>query len=393
MEKSCSLLRVIPFALLVVAVAFTRAPASATIHHDTHGLSLHASARDTVDGPTMSGARPPGGGHIHLPADAAAHAWASREWWYVVGQLTDAAGHTYGFETTVSKVGDLRKVIPGDPYNVAFHTDISITDDATHRFYQEMSFIGPQGASLSAKELNVHAGHARLTSLGGLRYRVQGSVPGAASDITVVSTRPALLVGGGLVPWGDGYSYYYSLTNMRATGTLTIGGRRIAVQGEAWLDHQWGNWTALGVQTPDVQHWEWMGMRLSDGLSINMVSQQTAHGVRGGASALLPDNRQRPVIRGVTMTALSRWRSPTTHALYPMDWRVRIPSLHLAVTVHATVKDQELVDNFEVYGYRLSYWEGLCIVAGTHDGHRVTGTTYTELIGYSTPAGASTVPK
>lgn len=326
---------------------------------------------------------------IMLPADAAAHTRENREWWYVVGHLSDSAGHTYGFETTIAKVGGIQQIIPGSPYDTDYHTDVSVTDDHAGRFYQQMSFMGPNDAGLSTRTLDAHAGRARITTIGDprkLTYRVQGSAPGAASDLTVTSTRPALLVGGGLIPWGDGYTYYYTLTSMRTRGTLTIGGRRIAVHGVSWLDHQWGNWASVDVRPAGVKDWEWMGMHLSDGTGINMAVQNTMRGVFGGASALLPNNKQVPVIRDVTMTPLGQWRSPKTRIVYPSGWHVRVPSLQLDVIVRPTVKDQELVDSWAVYGYRTAYYEGNCTVSGTHAGRHVSGATYTELIGYGVPS-------
>ena len=193
-------------------------------------------------------------------------------------------------------------------------------------------------------------------------------------------------MGGGFFPWSDGYTYYYSLTDLQTSGTLTIGRRQIPVHGIAWMDHQWGNWTGLGAAPPGVRHWEWMGMQLADGTDINLANVTTSAGMEGAASALLPDNRQVNLRGSVTITNLGYWRSQATGTLYPSGWRVRIPRLRLDVTVTPTVRDQELVAEYPAFGYRLHYYEGRCTVSGLHAGHHVSGTTYTELIGYSAPA-------
>lgn len=329
--------------------------------------------------------RLPHGRPIRLPADMAMHPDATREWWYVVGHLTDARGHTYGFETTVARVGDLKRAVPAAPYDEDFHTDVSITDNAARRFYQQMSFVGPRGVALSTRELRVRVGSAALTALGNDRYEVAGAVPGAASDVIVTPRRPALLVGGGLIPWGDGYSYYYSLTDLSASGTLTIGHRRVRVHGIAWMDHQWGRWSAISVQAPTIRDWQWMGMQLNDGTGINLAVQDTDRGPLGGAAVLLPSNRQMS-FQGVQITRLGTWRSAATGTLYPSGWRVRIPRLRLDVVVRPTLRDQELVAGFPVFGYRLNYWEGDCTVTGTRAGQPVAGATYTELIGFGSPS-------
>src|SRR5579884_2263989 len=72
----------------------------------------------------------PHGHSIRFPADTAAHPSDKQEWWYTVGHLTDAQGHTYGFETTIAKIGGLTALFPGTTEDTALHTDVSVTDDA-----------------------------------------------------------------------------------------------------------------------------------------------------------------------------------------------------------------------------------------------------------------------
>ena len=333
--------------------------------------------------------RPPHGHPIRFPADAGLHPGAHQEWWYTVGHLVDKRGHTYGFETTIAKIGGLTKLFPSTTEDLALHTDVSVTDDAAHRFYQALRFMAPGRDALPAgSPLRARAVNATIAVVGagGLQYRVTGSVPGARLALTLASRRPPLLVGGGFFPWGDGYTYYYSLTDLQTSGTLTIGRRQIPVHGIAWMDHQWGNWTGLGAAPPGVRHWEWMGMQLADGTDINLANVTTSAGMEGAASALLPDNRQVNLRGGVTITDLGYWRSQATGTLYPSGWRVRIPRLRLDVTVTPTVRDQELVAEYPAFGYRLHYYEGRCTVSGMHAGRHVSGTTYTELIGYGAPA-------
>jgi predicted secreted hydrolase len=207
--------------------------------------------------------------------------------------------------------------------------------------------------------------------------------------LTVTSLRTPLLVHGGFLGWGAGYTYYYSLTDMRANGTLTIAGRRIPVHGIAWMDHQWGD-----MENSSVHGWDWMALQLGDHTQINMVNERAGsptYPFRQWAQALLPNSRQVFVPTDVTITPLGRWRSPHTGTLYPSGWHVRIPRLQLDVVVRPTMRDQEMVDRISVSGYRDSYWEGSCTVVGTRAGHRVSGKAYAELTGYGSPPPATQV--
>ena len=324
---------------------------------------------------------------VTFPADAAMHPAAPIEWWYYVGHLADAHGHTYGFEVTFFKFSGLRRYIPASPVDTAYRTDIAITDEAGRRFYHDISYVpaAPVQAEASTRELRLRAGAIDVTTLGRLRYSLHGALSHGGVDLSVTALRPPMLVGGrGFLGWGSGYTYYYSLTEMRAAGTLTVEGRRIAVHGTAWSDHQWGD---MGGSS--VKGWDWMALQLDDGTDLSIVNERPASFTQSRwAMAQLPDNRQL-FMPGATITPLGQWRSPHTGTLYPSGWRVRVLRLRLDVVVQPAIHDQEMVDNYGVHGYRSSYWEGSCTVTGTRAGHVVRGKAYTELTGYNAPPPAT----
>src|SRR5690606_8467032 len=91
-----------------------------------------------------------------------------------------------------------------------------------------------------------------------------------AINLRLSATRPPALHGGtGYVDFGpSGGSYYYSRTRMEARGTLFVEGEALAVTGEAWFDHQWGNFIAVGGGG-----WDWFSTHLDNGddLTISLV--------------------------------------------------------------------------------------------------------------------------
>jgi len=241
------------------------------------------------------------------------------------------------------------------------------------------------GVVISARALNVNVGGISLRTAGPNGYALTGhTTDGNTISLTLAPDRPVLMVGGGYIAWGNSGSYYYSFTHMQAGGTITLHGRRIAVHGIAWHDHQWGTWDPRTVGA-----WTWMGVQLNDGTDVALTVRQLGHYLDRGASALLPDNTTANV-EGTTITPLGTWRSPATGLTYTSGWHVRIARLGLDLTVRPTVQGQEIVDTLKLFGYSQSYWEGSCIVTGTHNGKPVTGQSYTELVGTKSRGKAST---
>ncbi len=318
---------------------------------------------------------------LSFPADTASHPATNVEWWYFVGHLVDHTGHGYGFETTFFRFSGLRRYFPGSPVDTAFRTDVAITDEAKRRFHHGITYVPamPPLTIAGTRQLHLRAGAITVRTLGPQHYAVHGAMSDGAVDLDLTSLRQPMLVNGGFVGWGTGWSYYYSLTRMRATGTIVLGKRHIRVQGLAWHDHQWGD-----MQNGALRGWDWMEMQLDDHTDVSLIVERTVNPNSPDARwamALLPDATQR-YVPGVQLTALGRWRSPVTGFIYPSGWRMHVPALQLDVTVTPTVRDQEMWDPFAVMGYHSSYWEGSCTVVGTRAGHRVTGHGYTELTGY-----------
>lgn len=313
---------------------------------------------------------------IRLPRDAAAHPNAQTEWWYVTGHLADAQGHTYGFETTFFRLGGIKQIVSGAPSDTILRTDVAVTDETAHRFYSQVNSTLPSPqTTVSSTQLHLHAANLTIQQVGaGLRYRIQSSLPSVSLALTAVSQRPPMLVHGGVIAWGSGSSYYYSLTHMATAGIVSIKGHPMHVQGIAWMDHQWGTWPALSLAG-----WTWMALQLDDGADISLVNENPATLPQSRwAMGLLPDGRQ-VYVPDATITPLGSWRSSHTGVRYASGWHVTVPRLHLDVLVRPTVRDQELVDRWGDSRFFSSYWEGSCVVTGTRAGHRVTGKAYTEI--------------
>jgi predicted secreted hydrolase len=321
---------------------------------------------------------------IHLPADAAMHADSPNEWWYVTGHLHDARGNRYGFELVTFKFGNARQIAPFLGVNTLYRIDLALTDETHKRFYSTVDYILPSAGkpTLSSRRLLLRmTGPSASLSIGtvtskDLAYHLDYHMPTAAIDLSVRTARPPLLEGGkGVERIGNGYSYYYSLTNLTTSGTLTLHGRKIHVSGISWLDHQWGTWNWRSLPG-----WDWMAIQLANGTSLSLIN--FVSGPRRAAKSATIGFATRPQVftRKATMTPLRQtWTSPRSHITYPIAWKVTVPAIGLEAVVSTAVPQQELFDPVEPFS---TYWEGSGRLEGTLRGKPISGLTYTELAGY-----------
>ena len=171
---------------------------------------------------------------------------------------------------------------------------------------------------------------------------------------------------------------------MDASGTVTLDGQEIAVTGEAWFDHQWGDFISVGGGG-----WDWFAVNLDDGTDLTLSLVRDADGsyplIYG--TVVDPDGTTRHLAGDAfTVAVTDRWISPTSGADYPAGWTIAIPTEgDLVIELRPTVAAQEL-DTRATTG--VVYWEGSQIVAGTRAGERIGGEAYVELTGYA-PSGVA----
>lgn len=300
------------------------------------------------------------------------HPSAHNEWWYVVGHL-QAGSHHFGYETTVFKFNHIRPPGMSAPVTI-YRTDTAITDETAGKFYHRIAYYFPNGQKLSTNGLGVHVGNATLSgTLQAMHLRTM--LPGGTLNLTLSSQKRAMDVGGrGYLPFANGYTYYYSLTDLSSHGSLTLHGARYSVQGISWLDHQWGNWSWSAMRG-----WTWMALQLNNHVQLSVTDFRGTRTEVREVNVSLPGGRLR-VLRGMSITSSGTWVSPHTGGRYPTSWIVSIPALHARLRVTPTVSDQEMTVPGEA---RASYWEGSGRVSGSYGGKRVTGLSYVELTGYA----------
>jgi predicted secreted hydrolase len=349
---------------------------------------------------------------VVLPRDDGPHDRLT-EWWYYTGHLRgtapDGASREFGFEYVI-----FRAERGSFPTTWASH--LAITDETADRFvYGQRLAVGeavdrsprdadgtPRGFDLSLTGIDPadestfdrpawgmagSDGRDQLSaSLSTAEAAAAGSPGGLGLALSLGQLKPpALHDRDGWIDFGPaGGSYYYSRTAMDASGTITLDGQDLAVTGEAWFDHQWGDFISVGGGG-----WDWFAVNLDDGTDLTLSLVRDADGsyplIYG--TVVDADGTTRHLDRSAfTVEVTDRWTSPASGADYPAAWTIDIPSEgDLIVQLRPTVAAQEL-DTRATTG--VVYWEGSQVVGGTRAGERIGGEAYVELTGYA-PSGVA----
>ena len=303
---------------------------------------------------------------VDLPRDHRPHQDLS-EWWYFTGHLQDREGTWFGFEFVIFAANR-----QGLGTSFAAHLAVSDPNPGSFRYAERTSNI--HGAANRGDWLCVGGWSLRIGDSG---FSFAASDDSFGLDLELQPTKPPVLHGeGGVIDFGAaGWSYYYSQTRLAVEGQLTLDGIDRSVTGQAWFDHQWGDFLVTGQGG-----WDWFSLQLDDGRELMATVLRDAEGVVsttygtlvGGAGGVTHLDAA-----AIQIQALADWRSPNSGAEYPARWRVSVPSAGLELEVTPTIPDQEL-DTSASTG--TIYWEGS---VEARQAGRPVGRGFVELTGYA----------
>jgi predicted secreted hydrolase len=189
--------------------------------------------------------------------------------------------------------------------------------------------------------------------------------------------RPFFVWGTGMIPGGSGRlddtNFYFSLTRLRASGTIQFGGETFDVEGTTWMDHEYG---AFGTASEPVK-WVLQDMQLDNGVCISHFLTRAGglppYEERSPSHATVQEPDGATYFVDAFMTPTGRtWTSGESGGTYYMEFRVEIPSFDADLHVNTLVDSQE----FPVPG--ASVYEGVAVAEGTFRGKRVRGTAWNE---------------
>lgn len=330
------------------------------------------------------------GYHFAFPRDHASHPAYRTEWWYYTGHLKASDGKRYGYELTFFRFGtDRSPVVPGKSkwrFQDLYLAHFALSDLGGHTFTygDRLSRPGLGLASAATDKYDVQNGTWRARLLPDGKHHLRAREGGAAIDLVLAPGKPPVEHGaGGISKKSDCEScasHYYSLTRMPTTGVLTVGGRSLPVEGQTWMDHEFGSDQLSQQQTG----WDWFALQLTDGSELMLYRLRLADGRTEPMSSgtyVRPDGTWQHLPLSTWSSAeTSTWLSPHTGGRYPSGWHVKVPGQQLELDVKPAMDDQELV----LGGATAStYWEGAVDVTGSHAGKPLAGEGYVELTGYA----------
>ena len=338
-------------------------------------LTLAAAADEPVAYPVV---KP--GVKLVFPRDHGAHPDYRTEWWYVTGAL-DSPRRDSGFQLTFfrSRPGTAEALAsPIAARQIVFaHAALTIPGDRLR--HAERAARANLGASFSRLDCDLSIGAWRMTRedrSAGEVFLLQMQSPQFSYDFTLKPSQPLLLQGdGGYSRKGrlpELASYYVSWPQLQVEGALVIDGRRQAVSGRAWFDHEW----STAVLGDGAVGWDWLGINLADGGALMAFRLRDARGATVFAHAVWRDTTGRVRQFGATevsFTPLRTWSSVRSGARYPVQMEVRLGE-HTLRTL-PVLDDQELSTSQPT---AVVYWEGLVQVDGS-----LKGRGYLELTGYA----------
>ena len=350
-------------------------------------------ATDKSADPGTSPARVVPGYAFEFPRDHFAHTGFESEWWYYTGNLFTASGRHFGFELTFFRRARSVDAKPPSAWDLdqvyLAHFTLTDTEDERYVVDERLNRAGPGIAGADAGARRVWNGNWSVEWRPGDEDRptqvLAAMNRNAALRLILEPRKPVVIHGRDGVfrkVAGDPrvVSHYLSFTRMAASGTVAVGGEEFAVDGQAWMDHEFFS-EYLGE---GKFGWDWMSVQLDDGTDLMLL------GIRDGQGGYGPDTfgtfvdadgGAHPVEPGgVRFRPGRRWRSEATGAEYPVEWQVAVPELDLRLDVRPRIEHQEV---FTPDGILPAYWEGAVRYTGERRSRPVAGIGYLEMTGYA----------
>ncbi len=330
------------------------------------------------------------GYRYEFPRDHFDHSDYRTEWWYYTGNLKAVDGHRFGFELTFFRQGVNREEQKTGDWDLRdlYLAHLALSDlDGAHFYHTErLNRAGPGLAGASLQLQSVWNGNWKVQWVNG-QQGLQAITSEFSLKLTMTSRKPPVIHGqNGTSRKGAGAgnaSHYISFTRLLTSGTIELNGRSYSVEGTSWMDHEF---FSSGLDKDEVG-WDWLSLQLADNTELMLYRLRHKDGGvdpfssgtyvdAGGKSTYLS-------VRDFSMTPTGEtYTSSITKAVYPIAWKVNIPSFGLELQLKTPLASQELASSSSA---GLSYWEGAIDITGTHSGTAITGVGYLEMTGYAKP--------
>ncbi len=331
------------------------------------------------------------GYHYQFPRDFFNHPQFQTEWWYYTGNLHAPNGHRFGFELTFFRLGASHPPRQNSSWAVrnVYMAHCALSDLTGHRFlYRErLNRAGPGLAGIDFDRRLIWNGNWNVQWLAH-DQRLQAVTETFTLDLQLTSLKPPVINGRDGIsrkgPRRGEASYYISLTRLQAKGKITLEGTPYSVSGSAWMDHEF----FTQQLDPLITGWDWLCLQLEDHSEFMFYRLRLKQGgISPYSSGTYVDSGGHPHFldsHEFSLLPEKTWTSPYTHARYPIQWRIEVPSLQLDLSSSTPLNSQELAGHNALSP---TYWEGAIDLNGKEAGKPLKGMGYLEMTGYAEPLG------
>ena len=326
------------------------------------------------------------GYRYEFPRDYFNHPQYQTEWWYYTGNLKSQDGHRYGYELTffrqgVNRDGQAKGTWDIDDLYIA-HLALSDLDGGKFIHAERANRAGPGLAGISEPNRRIWNGNWQVVWDGDDQV-LQAVEERVSLKFILRSMKPPVIHGkNGVSQKGEGLgraSHYISLTRLETTGEVQLGVRNFQVTGTSWMDHEFfthqldaeqAGWDWASIQLEDNTELMLFRIRRKDG-SVDRFSAGTFVDSHGGTAHLDRDDFTLLPVGPV-------WTSPSTHAPYPLRWKILVRKLGISLESSTSSPSQEIPSK----GMLPSYWEGAVSFEGQEQSTPIRGVGYIEMTGY-----------
>lgn len=292
--------------------------------------------------------------------------------WFAVGHFV-SEGHTLNYLYHVlTSVTD----VPGIPATAV--VSISVTDETSGKYYSDLQTYPLDAVKIAADRFSIQAPNSCWYGDSTVLHLEASAADFALKADMVPGGCTIYNSGAGIIEICSIPMYQYSIPTMHTTGTLTLEGKDYVLDGNTWLDRQWGG-KDIGSGAHEAPMWGWMNPRLDDGTTLSLWFT-IEHGdvQKAWATVLTPDGVQTVVdVEPMLEKAGEPWKSPASPFTYPTRWKVCIPDRNCELTVVSAPAEQELTSPMPA----LCHYEAASTVTGTWQGQATNGYCYVELFG------------
>jgi predicted secreted hydrolase len=330
------------------------------------------------------------GYRYEFPKDYFDHPAFQTEWWYTTGNLKTADGRAFGFELTFFRQGVSRDEAQNNSWNAKdiYLAHLALSDlDGGHFYHSErVNRAGPGIAGVNAEEGKVWNGNWSASWKEGAQQLVAQNEDFKIQLELKSEKTPVVHGENGVSQKAEGAgraSHYFSQTRLVTNGTIELKGKQYTVSGLSWMDHEFFTHQLDAEQTG----WDWFSIQLEDKTELMLFELRKKNGALDAHSAgTYVDASGKAVHLRFEDFSLEpegvRWKSPTTGASYPVQWKVSVPKLGITLNARTKLSQQELTGKTKVAP---SYWEGAMEFSGKRVSDAIRGSGYLEMTGYDRP--------